>query len=398
MFCAFHPEFWYPVSGLTKGNMMTFAELGLLPPLVTALTTEKIGEPMPIQVEAMPVLLAGTSAYLNSETGTGKTLAYLLPLFQRIDLQLAATQIIVVVPTHELAIQIQRQAGTLAVNAGLPIRSVLLIGGTQMERQIDKLKKKPQVVIGSPGRINEMIAMGKLKTAQTKSVVLDEADRLLAAESLAAIRQIIAATPANRQLVFVSATEHDDASREAEALAPGLVMVRAGAAQVNRDIQHLYLVCEERDKPDWLRKLVRAMNPERALVFVHRNEVAEVVAAKLAHHKIATADLHGAFTKEKRKQAMDDFRAARVNVMIASDIAARGLDIKGVTHVFNFDIPSDGKAYLHRVGRTARAGAKGFAITLLTEREQRLVQRFEEDLGITLTPICLRDGEVFIDA
>jgi superfamily II DNA/RNA helicase len=334
---------------------------------------------------------------LNSETGTGKTLAYLLPLFQKIDPQLAATQLIVVVPTHELAIQIQRQAGALAVNSGLPIRSVLLIGGTLMQRQIDKLKKKPQVIIGSPGRIREMITLNKVKVGLVKCVVLDEADRLLSAESLASVRSIVKSLPHGRQLVFVSATEQADATREANTMAPELVMVRAGAARVNSDIEHYYIVCEERDKPDWLRKLIRAMNPERALVFVHRNESAEVVAAKLAHHKIKVADLHGAFTKEERKKAMDDFRGGRVNVMIASDVAARGLDIKGVSHIFNFDAPSDCKSYLHRVGRTARAGAKGLAISLLTDRDLRLVRRFEEELGIVMTPILLREGEVLID-
>lgn len=376
---------------------MTFTETGLAPLLIKALAVEKISEPMPIQTGAIPVLLAGKSAYLNAETGTGKTLAYMLPLFQTIDPTLAATQMIVVVPTHELAIQIQRQAGALAVNSGLPIRSVLLIGGTQMQRQIDKLKKKPQVVIGSPGRIREMIALNKVKTGLVKSVVLDEADRLLSAESLASVRMIVKATPPNRQVVFVSATEQAEATREATALAPEMVMVRAGAARVNSAIEHFYMVCEERDKPDWLRKLIRATEPVRALVFVHRNENAEVIASKLAHHKIKVADLHGAFTKEERKKAMDDFRGEHVNVMIASDVAARGLDIKGVTHIFNFDIPGDSQAYLHRVGRTARAGAKGCAISLFTERDLRLVRRFEEELGITMTPVILREGEVLID-
>lgn len=384
--------------GLTKGEACGWAEMGLLPSLVAALAVEKISEPMPIQVESIPVLLAGKDAYLNSETGTGKTLAYLLPLFQKIDPLLAATQMVVVVPTHELAIQIQRQAGTVAVNSGLPIRSVLLIGGTLMQRQIDKLKKKPQVVIGSAGRIRELIFMGKVKTDQVRSVVLDEADRLLSAESLASVRAIVKSMPPQRQMVFVSATEQDGATREATVLAPGLVMVRAGSGRVNSDIEHLYMVCEERDKPDWLRKLIRAMNPERSLVFVHRNEDAEVMASRLAHHKIKVADLHGAFTKVERKKAMDDFRGGHVNVLMASDVAARGLDIKGVTHIFNFDVPSESLVYLHRVGRTARAGAKGRAITLLSERELRLVRRFESELGITMTPILLREGEVVVEA
>ncbi|MCE9614915.1 MAG: DEAD/DEAH box helicase [Lentisphaerae bacterium] len=373
---------------------MTFADLALPPPLVAALAKQNITEPMDIQVAAWPVLMDGRHAYINSETGTGKTLAYLLPLFARMEVALAATQVIIVVPTHELALQIQRQSCDLAVNAQLPIRTLLLIGGTSLDRQIEKLKKKPQVVVGSPGRIRELIAMGKLKGHTARCVVMDEADRLLCGESAESVRLIIQAVPKTCQLIFASATEQDESEREIAALAPGVVMLRTAVAPVNPNIAHSYLVCEERDKPDVLRKLLHATQAERAIVFVHRNDTAEIVAAKLAHHKVPVADLHGAFVKSERKRAMDDFRSGRARVLIASDVAARGLDIPGVTHIFNLDAPTLSKAYLHRVGRTARAGAKGQAVSLLTEPEVRLVRRYEADLGITMTPIILREGEV----
>src|SRR2546422_417921 len=160
------------------GMIMTFAEIGVRPELVAALSKQRITEPTAIQIAALPVLLAGRDAYLNSETGTGKTLAYLLPIFSRLDVQREATQVVVIAPTHELAIQIQRQCTDLAQNAGWPVRTLLLIGGTSMERQIDKLKKKPHVVVGSPGRIRELIGLGKLKVNAVRSVVVDEADRL----------------------------------------------------------------------------------------------------------------------------------------------------------------------------------------------------------------------------
>ncbi len=374
---------------------MTFEETGLSPVLAAALAKESITDPMPIQAEAIPALLAGKNVYLNSETGTGKTLAYLLPIFARTDAAQDATQAIVLAPTHELAIQIQRQAGLLAQNAGLPIRSVLLIGGTAMQRQIEKLKKKPQLVIGSPGRVRELIGLGKLKAHTVRTVVIDEADRLLGSESLDSVRAIIRATPAGRQLIFASATEHPECSREATALAPGLAVLRAGAAPVNVNIEHLYLACEERDKPDILRRLLRTLDPERSIVFVHRNTRAEVVAEKLAFHGLPVADLHGAFDKRDRKQAMDDFRSGRARVLIASDVAARGLDIKGVTHIFNLDVPTESKAYLHRVGRTARAGASGWAISLMNEQDLRLVARYESELGIKMTQIHLREGKVW---
>ena len=375
-------------------GIMTFSELGLPAALVAALGKQGISEPMPVQTEAVPLLLAGKDAYITSETGTGKTLAYLLPLFCRMDPTQAAAQALVLAPTHELAIQLQRQACDLAQNSGFPIRTLLLIGGTMLQRQLDKLKKKPHLVVGSPGRILDLIVAGKLKVNTVKCVVMDEADRLLGGDSLATVRKIVGTVPRNRQLVFVSATEQPACAAELASLAPSLAMVRAAATPVNVNIEHSYLVCEERDKPDLLRQLLHALAPERAIVFVHRNEDAEVIASKLAHHNVPVADLHGAFNKEERKKAMEAIRGGKARVLIASDVAARGLDIKGVTHIFNVDPPTESKAYLHRVGRTARAGAKGCAVSLMTEQEARLVNRYQSELGIAMTRVRLREGFV----
>ena len=373
---------------------MSFADLHLPPELIAALEKQQISEPTPIQIAALPILLAGDDAYLQAETGTGKTLAYLLPLFCRIDAGLAATQAVIVAPTHELAIQIQRQCSELAQNAGWPIRSVLLIGGTPMDRQIDKLKKKPQLVIGSPGRMAELIDKGKLKAKFFRSIVCDEADRLLNDESASAIRSLIAAAPPARQLIFASATLEEQTREALMQLAPNVKMLQAGTAQVNENIEHLYLVCEDRDKPDELRKVLHALKPERAIVFVHRNDAAERIAAKLAHHQIPAADLTSSLHKEDRKRAMDAFRSAAIHVLIASDVAARGLDIKGVTHIVNFDVPTSSKAYLHRVGRTGRAGANGIAISLVNEVEARLIPRYEAELRIQLQRVRMREGRV----
>lgn len=373
---------------------MTFTELQLAPELIAALEKQQITDPTPIQSAALPVLSAGHDAYLHAETGTGKTLAYLLPIFSRLDVSQAATRAVIVAPTHELALQIHRQCCDLAQNAGWPVRSLLLIGGTSTERQIDKLKKKPHLVVGSPGRIEELLGRGKLKAQYVRSIVIDEADRLLSEESLLAVRAIVQAAPRARQLIFASATLASESTAMARELAPELRLLQAGAAAVNKDIEHLYLVCEERDKPDELRRLVHALAPERAIVFVHRNDVAERLALKLAHHKIPAADLNAALRKEDRKQAMEGFRKGEIRVLIASDIAARGLDIKGVTHIFNFDVPTLSQAYLHRTGRTGRAGAKGLAVTLMTELETRLVRRYQEELGILMQCVRTREGKV----
>lgn len=373
---------------------MTFTDLSLPPDLISALAKQQISDPTPIQIAAIPPLADGKDAYLRAETGTGKTLAYLLPLFMRIDPAQAATQVVIVAPTHELAIQIHRQACELVLNAARAIRSVLLIGGTATARQIDKLKAKPHIVLGSPGRIVELIERGKLKTTHLRSVVIDEADRMLSEESLNWIQTIVGAAPPSRQLIFASATIEQQTRRVLEILAPDVVMLRGGAATVNENIEHLYLVCESRDKPDLLRKLLHAFDVPRSIVFVHRNDVAEEVASKLTHHKLTVADLNSELSKLDRKRAMDGIRSGAIRIIIASDLAARGLNLPGVTHVFNLDMPTMSKAYLHRVGRTARAGDKGTAVSLMTEEETRLIRRYEQDLSLSLQRIRVRNGEI----
>jgi superfamily II DNA/RNA helicase len=374
---------------------MTFTDLGVVPELVAALAAQQITEPTAIQQAAWPVLSAGKSAYLAAETGTGKTLAYLLPLLCRIDTALTTPQVVVAAPTHELAIQIQHLCADLTRAAGWPVRSALLIGGTSIPRQLEKLKTKPHLVVGSPGRLRELIALRKLKMHAVATIVVEEADHVLAQESLADVQSTLLAAPRDRQLVFVSATVTPACTEAIAAFTPDVVMVATRPNQVNPAIEHLYLVCEERDKPDVLRRLLHALGASRTMVFVHRSETAEVVTAKLRHHHMAVADLHSVRLKEDRRQAMAGFRSGEVPVLIVSDVAARGLDIADITHIVNLDAPTASMGYLHRVGRTARARASGQAITLFTQDEEtRLVTRFERELGIVLQPVHLREGQV----
>ena len=372
----------------------SFPALGVTPDLATALRAQGIVSPTDIQQLALPPLLAGGDATLIAATGTGKTLAYLLPIFCRLDAATAATQAVIVAPTHELALQIHRQCCDLAQNGNLAIRAILLIGGTSVARQLDKLKAKPQVAVGTLGRVHELIESGKLKVQTVRTLVVDEADRVMSDESLPTVRAIVQSMPRGCQLVFASATEQDASASAIAALAPRAVTLRPEAAAVNADISHFYLLCEDRDKSRVLRQLLHALTPERALVFAHSHETAGNVVEHLAHHGIRAAEIHGAADKWARKRAMDDFRSAHVRVLVASDVAARGLDIAGVTHVFNLDVPTQSKAYLHRVGRTARAGAKGEAITLAAGYEVKLVERYERELGITVHKVRLREGRV----
>ena len=237
--------------------------------------------------------------------------------------------------------------------------------------------------------------MKKLKVPKVGTVVIDEADRMLFGESLNVVREILGTLPSPPQMVFVSATEQKASSAEAQALAPEQVHLSAGANQINANIVHLYFVGEERGKADLLRRLIRAIDPERALVFVHRNKDAELVKSKMEHYNILVADLHGAHGKLDRKKAIDDIRKGTVKVLIASDLAARGLDIKGVTHIFNYDAPSSSKDYLHRAGRTGRAGEGGYAISLMIPQETRLVRRYESELNLEMVEAVIREGQIF---
>jgi superfamily II DNA/RNA helicase len=373
---------------------MSFEQFGLSPALLAALEKLNFSEPTPVQAQGIPVVQAGSDTYINAETGSGKTLSYLLPLFQVLKCDLRAAQVLILAPTQELAIQIHRVACDVAQHSGLDIRSASLIGGAAIDRQLEKLKKKPQVLVGTPGRILELLERGKLKLSELKTLVIEEADRLLADESLEAVRKVIRACPGRRQLVFVSATEQPKSKEVMEELSPGLVRLHTEDVVVNPNIEHFYVVVDQRDKADTIRKLVHATKTKKAIVFTHRNETAETLAARLEHHKVAVADLHSTYDKEVRKQAMQNFRSGKATVMIASDVAARGLDIPGITHVFNLDIPSKGKDYLHRVGRTGRAGTHGVAVSVVVRQEVRLVQQFERDFSIAIREVILREGQM----
>jgi superfamily II DNA/RNA helicase len=373
---------------------MSFEELGLCSYLVGALAKLSITTPTPVQVQAIPIVQAGSDTYINAETGSGKTLAYLLPLFGKIDVEKRAAQVLIIAPTHELAMQIHKVACDLAQHFGRDIRSAAFIGGAAIDRQIERLKKKPQIVVGTPGRILELLERGKLKLAEIKTLVIDEADRLLADNSLEMVQKIIRACPSRRQFVFVSATEQPLSKEEMERLSPTLVRLHALDVVVNPNIDHFYVVVDQRDKMDTVRKLIHATKTKKAIIFTHRNEAAEDLALRLEHHKVAVADLHSTHEKEVRKQAMQNFRSGKATVMIASDVGARGLDIPGVTHVINFDLPSKGKDYLHRVGRSGRAGTKGVAVSVVITPEVRIIQKISDELGITMREVVLRDGQM----
>ncbi|CUH97363.1 hypothetical protein P22_3491 [Propionispora sp. 2/2-37] len=372
-----------------------FYGLGITEPLVRALQQENITVPTDIQKQVIPPALAGKDIIGQSATGTGKTLAYLLPLIQRLDTAKRETQVLILSPTHELAIQIHRQIELVTNRAGLPVVSAPIIGNVNISRQIDKLKETPHMIVGSSGRILELIQKRKIVAQTVKSIVLDEADRLLDDQNIDSVKNVIKTTLRDRQLLLFSATFSRTVQTRIKELLKDPVVVQVKAqAKVPADIEHFYFVAERRDKIEVLRKLTFHMNVKRALVFINQGDQVGVVTEKLNYHGFNAVGLHGGSLKNERKKAIEDFRNGKARLLVASDLAARGLDIAGVRHVFNLDLPEEAEIYLHRVGRTGRSGQKGTAISLVTAGEIQRLKKFAQALRVTVIAKKLLKGKI----
>ncbi len=367
--------------------MSTFKTLGLSDSRIEALARQQITAPTDIQSQAYPILLKQRDAWLSAPTGSGKTLAYLLPLLEGMDASTMDLQVAILSPTQELAVQIHECLRALEAGKTPAIRSQLLIGNASAQRQKENLKKKPHVVVGTCGRMLELGMQRKLKLHLCRTVVIDEADNLLADDSIEDVEAFIKMTPRDRQLVFTSATEKGNAFNSAQSIGKNVQWLQAEADQIAPLIEHSYLEARYHDKARALHRLLQNLRPERAIAFVHRNASAEELGAVLERKHLHLTVLHGDMSKFKRQKALDQFRSGAIKLLIASDVAARGLDIQGVTHIINVDLPSNSDDYLHRAGRTGRMGATGHAISIASEDEMKLIRRYERDLGLQIHAI-----------
>lgn len=375
--------------------MKTFSQLGLDSSLVNALQKMGIAQPTAIQEQTIPPILAAKDVLGQSETGSGKTLAYLLPLIQKIDRQQKATQVIILTPTHELGIQIQRVIETLVRESGWEISSLPLIGNVNIARQIEKLKQKPQIIVGSSGRILELIQKKKIVAQTVRTIVLDEADRLLDEQNSSSVKAVIKTALSRTQLLLYSATLSPAATQQAGPLLKNPEVVRvAGDIALPRSVEHVYFTAEQRDKAEVLRKLIHILVPVRGLIFINQSEEIETVVEKLNYHGLAAAGIYGSSRKLERQKALEDFRSGKGRLLVASDLAARGLDIKDITHVFNLDLPEDPQLYLHRAGRTGRAGAEGMAVSIVTDREVAYLRRLEHSFGLKILGKDMYQGRI----
>lgn len=375
-----------------------FENLNLNPSLVAALKKENITVPTEIQRKVIPEVMKNKDLIVQSETGTGKTLAYLLPLFEKLNIENREMQAIILVPTHELAIQIQRQIELLSLNSELKVSSIPIIGDVNIERQIEKLKERPHIIVGSAGRILELIKKKKISAHTIKTIILDEADRLVDEKNLDSIKAVIKTTLKERQLMMFSATISKETEARAKELMKEPEIIRGeGSAAVPAAIEHLYFFAEQRDKIEVLRKLARILNPEKAIVFVNKSDEIEVMIEKLKYHGLKAEGIHGSNIKLDRKRAMEDFRAGKIQLLVASDLAARGLHIEGITHIFNLSMPEDPRDYLHRAGRTGRNGKTGVVISIITSRELPLIKMYEKVLKINTAAKSMYMGNI-VDA
>ena len=372
----------------------TFEELGIPPAYVKGLGVQGITKPTPIQCLTLPKLLAGHDVLGQSETGSGKTLCYLIPILLRVDSQKRQAQAIILTPTHELAVQVYKQAELLIKNADASIGCALIIGGASMTRQLEKLKEKPQVIVGSYGRILEWIQKKKINAQGVKTIVIDEADRMLDQKNRDGVLAVVKTTLKDRQLALFSASFPETTLSFAKTICKPELELALPQKEITlpHSIEHIFLLAERREKFLVLRKLLAGEKPNKAIVFINNPENIEVIVDKLNHHSIAAAGIYGGVYKTKRQNAMEDFRAGRVSVLVASDIGARGLDIPGVSHVINLDIPEEPVFYLHRAGRCGRQGQHGRAISIVTPYEQKWIIKYQKTWGITVALMEMSQG------
>lgn len=348
--------------------MSTFSEFGFEPKVLQAVTELGFEEATPIQSKSIPFAMEGRDLIGQAQTGTGKTAAFGLPLINKIPREEEKIVALIMAPTRELAIQVAEEIGKLSRFKG--IRSLPIYGGQDISRQIRALKKKPQIIIGTPGRLLDHINRKTIKLDDVHTVVLDEADEMLDMGFMEDIQSILKLVPDDRQTMLFSATMPPNIQKLAQQFLKNPEHVSVIPKQVSAPlIDQAYIEVSERQKFDALSRLLDMESPELAIVFGRTKRRVDELSEALQKRGYSADGLHGDLSQNQRDTVMRKFRDGSIDVLVATDVAARGLDVSGVTHVVNFDLPQDPESYVHRIGRTGRAGKEGAAYSFVTPRE-----------------------------
>ncbi len=371
---------------------MPFSELGLAPDILEAIRDVGYGDPTPIQEQAIPPLLEGSDVIGQAQTGSGKTAAFGLPLLQYVDPQEQEVQALVLTPTRELCIQVTQALRAYGKRKRVDV--VAVFGGAPIRTQQAQLRAGGHVVVGTVGRVKDLISRHSLMLHTCRFVVLDEADEMLDLGFLEDVERILSLTPSSRQTALFSATMPSEIRRLADQYLYHPVTVKVQTATLTVDtVEQFALEVSPREKPDRLVEVLASERPEQALVFVRTKIRCDQLQRTLRDRGMNVKALHGDMSQGSRDGVMISFKEGRLPVLVATDVAARGLDISGVSHVINYDVPTSPDAYVHRIGRTGRVGRSGRAITFFESRQQRDIQAIERHAGVKLAP-WVKDARV----
>ena len=374
-------------------NTLSFKDLQLSEPVMKALASVGYEQPSPIQAQSIPPLLAGRDILGIAQTGTGKTAAFALPLLCNIDPASHKPQAIVLTPTRELAIQVaeafQKYASFIKGFHVLPI-----YGGQDMRVQLRALSRPVHVVVGTPGRVMDHLRKGSLDLKDLKTVVLDEADEMLRMGFIDDVQWILEHTPKERQVALFSATMPKPIQKVTEQYLKNPVEIRiTPESKTVERIEQLYMMVQQNRKLDAITRLMEVEDFDAAIIFVRTKTATQELADKLEARGYSAAALNGDMNQTQREKAVNSLKNGKLDIVVATDIAARGLDVERITHVINYDIPYDSESYVHRIGRTGRAGRDGKAIIIVTPREQRLLRTIEQQIKTPIAEYKLPSAE-----
>ncbi|WP_406242223.1 DEAD/DEAH box helicase [Tissierella carlieri] len=360
-----------------------FKILGISKELEKVLEKDGITKPTPIQEQAIPQLLKGKDVIAQAHTGTGKTFAFMLPIMETIDITKPCIQALIIAPTRELAIQITNEAKKLAQAKNISILAVY--GGQDVERQLRKLNKGVNIVIGTPGRLLDHMRRKSIDLGQVKMIVLDEADEMLNMGFLKDVEEIIYKTSKTRQTMLFSATMPKQLRSLAVRYMKEPVQIQIQSEKVTLDeIKQVVIETTDRGKQDALCSVIDEERPFMAIIFCRTKRRVKALNSDLRNRGYNSDEIHGDLSQAKREKVINSFRDMKLQFLVATDVAGRGLDIEGITHIFNYDIPEDAESYIHRIGRTGRAGETGKAFTFVTPRDQQDLISIENKIRMNL--------------